>query len=174
VPAGFIAPSPTLLQHALRSLSRGGYRQAIEEVVRQIALQGESVIVGHTSQFVLRDWPGVLKVLVRGSFEERAARVATEQRITRQEATDVVLDLDNMRREFFEQTYGADWLDSSLHDLTINTDQIPTATATQMIVSAMCGGGPLAFDLYRRRISGEAMQAHSWSISGPELGRAAA
>ena len=155
VPSGFIGPSPSLLEHALRSLSRGGYRNAIEEVVRQIAAEGEAVIVGHTSQIVLRDWPGVLKVLVRGSFEQRAARLATEQRITRHEATKMVIELDQMRRDFFDHVYNVDWLDSSLHDLTINTDQIPTAAAVQMIVTAVCGGGPPAFDFKPRPTSDE-------------------
>jgi cytidylate kinase len=151
LPIGMLPPSPTILKSALETLSLDDYRTTIEEVVRQLASEGEVVIVGHVSQVVLHDWPGVLKVLVKGSFAQRAARVAAEQRISQAEATRVVMELDQMRRGFFEQVYHVDWLDSSLYDLTINTDQIPTATATQMILSAVCGSGSLAETDFRKR-----------------------
>jgi hypothetical protein len=143
VPMGLLPPSPVVLKHALQMLTLGDYRTAIENVVRELASQGEVVIVGHASQVVLNDWPGVLKVLVKGSFAQRAARLAAEQRVSQAEATRVVMELDQMRRDFFEKIYHVDWLDSSLYDLTINTDQIPTGTATQMILSAVCGSGTL-------------------------------
>src|SRR5688500_11292571 len=79
LPASMLSPSPALLAQALQTLGRLEHRIQIEEVVRQLANSGSSVIVGHGSQVVLENEPNVLKVLIVGDFERRSARLAAEQ-----------------------------------------------------------------------------------------------
>ena len=62
--AGFADPSPAVWDTALQSLNSDAYRQVIEQVVEELANQGNAVIVGHAGQHILRDRPEVLKVQI--------------------------------------------------------------------------------------------------------------
>ena len=47
------AVDPAVMSWAMRSLGDSGYRDFVEDVVRELAVKGESVIVGHAAQVVL-------------------------------------------------------------------------------------------------------------------------
>jgi CMP/dCMP kinase len=136
LPASMLSPSPALLAQALQTLGRLEHRMQIEEVVRQLANSGSSVIVGHGSQVVLENEPNVLKVLVVGDLERRAARLAAEQGSSVVYAKNIVQELDKLRDDFFRATYNLDWLSPSLYDLVINTDDFATEACTALVLAA--------------------------------------
>ena len=127
-------PGAAAMGVAVRNLESDRYRQFIERVVRTLAGQGEAVIVGHAAQVVLRDEWGVLKVLVVGSADARAERLASEEERTLQEAQTLIRQSDKERRDFFRRTYETDLLDGSCYDLVVNTDHIPLESVTRLIV----------------------------------------
>ena len=43
---------------------------------------------------------------------------------------------DEQRAGYMRRFYNIDWLDSSLYDLVINTDQIPSEVAVDLIIQA--------------------------------------
>jgi cytidylate kinase len=136
VPVALVPPHPEVLRNALTQLAQDELRAQAEHVVRDLARRGQAVIVGHGSQIVLKDWPGVLKVLIHGSFEKRTARFAAEQGSRTSDAVRTVAELDALRGDFFSRVYGVDWLDGSLYDVAIDTDRIPTSAAVEMIEAA--------------------------------------
>jgi hypothetical protein len=103
-------------------------------VVRTLAAHGEAVIVGHAAQVVLKDEWDVLKVLVVGSADARAERLAAEEKHTFQEAQTLIRQSDKERRDFFRRTYDTDLLDGSCYDLVVNTDHIPLESVTRLVV----------------------------------------
>ena len=128
---------PAMPQPARASmLTSDDYRQFIEQVVLELAKQGDAVIVGHAGQAILKNQAGVLKVLVRGSAEKRAQRLAAGQGIDATQARATVDQSDRQRTEFFKRAYHMDWLDASCYDLTINADQISPDLAADMTVAA--------------------------------------
>lgn len=128
---------PAMPQPARASmLTSDDYRQFIEQVVLELAKQGDAVIVGHACQAILKSHAGVLKVLVRGSAEKRAQRLAAGQGIDPARARATVDQSDRQRTEFFKRAYRMDWLDASCYDLTINADQISPDLAADMTVAA--------------------------------------
>ena len=72
VPGSPVATPPVL------TMTSADYRALIEQVVRELASRGDCVIVGHAAQIILREEPGVFKVLVHGSAEKRTARLAAQ------------------------------------------------------------------------------------------------
>jgi hypothetical protein len=111
------------------------YRQIIEEVVRELGRRGDCVIVGHAGQMVLREFTGVLKVLLRGSRDKRIERIVANQNVDRAAAALLVDDFDRQRKEFFRRVYKADWLDAGNYDLILNTDRVSVDLARDMIVA---------------------------------------
>jgi cytidylate kinase len=128
--------SSTTMSSAIQALSSSQHRELVEDVVRELASRGGCILVGHAGQVILRDVPRVFKVLITGSAEKRAQRVAADEGRSIEEAAKLVRESDAERRAFFKQTYHVDLLDSSLYDLTLSSDYISSQTVTSIIVDA--------------------------------------
>ena len=124
------APPPASL------LNSDDYRQFLENVVRELGQQGESVIVNRASHLILKDVPGVLKVLIHGSRERRAARFAELQRREVSAVLKTIEESDRQRVEYFRRVYHTDALRSQDFDLAINTDHISQDLAVDMIAAS--------------------------------------
>jgi cytidylate kinase len=131
-----VLPTPPA-NPATMMLTSADYRQLIEQVVESLAESGHCVIVGHAGQAILRNTPQVFKVLVHGSRQRRAERLAAEQGIEVKDALVQVKDSDRQREEFFKHVYNLEWLDSSTYDMTINTDDVETSTAVALILTGV-------------------------------------
>ena len=129
-------PSPDTLRSALQTQSDDHYRRLIEVLVRDLGNRGEAVIVGHASQLTLAKSPGVLKVLIHGSFDNRKERLAAERGISTTEAEAVLKQLDKQRATFFRKVHNADWLEATHYDLSIGTDQLALSDAEAWVLAA--------------------------------------
>jgi cytidylate kinase len=137
--AGFDAEgetSPVAAGGAPSLLGDEDYRQFIEHVVLELGSQGEAVIVNRAGQALLKDVPGVFRVLIYGSFERRAQRFAENQGREIEEVRRTLAESDRQRRDYLKRVYHIDWLLSSNYDIAINTDHVGFELATDMIVSA--------------------------------------
>lgn len=126
------APASTRLS----MMTSEDYRQFLEHVVRELGSRGDAVIVNHSGQALLRDFPSVLKVLVTGSQPRRAARLAQAQDISPEAALRTVEDSDRQRADYFKRVYRLDWLSMPNYDLAINTDHISIDLAVDMVTAA--------------------------------------
>jgi cytidylate kinase len=133
----FADPSPAVWNTAMASLDSDSYRPVIERVVLELAEQGQAVIVGHASQYTLRDHPGVLRVLIHGSEEARSHRLAEEQSTDPKRAAELIKQSDKDRSELLKRVYHFNWLDANMYDLTINTDNLAIEYATDLVVRAV-------------------------------------
>src|SRR5439155_21682693 len=129
--------SSATMTTAIRALTSRDYRRLIEQIVERLADQGEAVIVGHAGQVVLRNRPHVLKVLIRGSVEKRAERLAADENRQYDKALTIVGDSDKERLAFFKQAYSVDLMTSALYDLAIDTDRLPSTVATELVLTAV-------------------------------------
>jgi len=137
VPEGMVGSgSIEMANEAIRRLSDDSLRSAIERIVGQLAAIGGAVIVGHGSQVILQQQPGVFKVLVRASREVRARRLSAAQDMPLQETLAAMADSDRTRASFFRRAYGVDWLDTALYDLVVSTDEVDADVAAEFIAAA--------------------------------------
>ena len=137
--AGFEADDDVVTAAAGSSpnlLTSEDYRQFIEHVVQELGSQGEAVIVNRAGQALLKDVPGVFRVLILGSPEGRAHRFASLQGRDIDEVRRMLADSDRQRGEYLKRVYHVDWLASPNYDIAINTDRINHQLAVDMIVTA--------------------------------------
>ena len=134
--ASFADPSPAMWNTAVASLSSDDYRPFIERVITELADQGHALIVGHAAQHILRDRTDVLRVLILGSEEVRAKRMAREQNLALEQALTNIRTSDKDRGELLKKVYKFDWLDARRYDLTINTDNISTEVAIDAVLAS--------------------------------------
>jgi cytidylate kinase len=131
-----LEPAPAVMVSAVQSLTLDDYRQFIERVVRELADKGEAVIVGHAAQAILRERPGVFKVLILGSLRRRSERLAAEQGVSVEQAMATIKQSDKDRAELFKRAYHIDWLDAAVYDLCINTDSVPVDVGVEFVSAA--------------------------------------
>jgi cytidylate kinase len=140
LPSTMIGAADALSQQKVRISTLDRHQSAIVQIVRQIASRGRCVIMGHGAQAILMDWPGLLKVLIVRPFRTRAFQLAKEQGTSLQRAMKLLADIDRLKRDYFERTYGMNWLDVSHYDLVVNTADLSSETVAGLIVSAADSG----------------------------------
>jgi len=131
-----VLPAPPTNAGAMM-LTSADYRALIEQVVHNLAEEGKCVIVGHAAQAILHQTPQVFKVLVHGSKDRRASRLALQEGIDAKEALERVKMYDAQRTSFFKHAFNLEWLDSTGYDITINSDDVDMDTAVSWILSGV-------------------------------------
>ena len=112
------------------------YFDLVTSVILECATRDPAMIVGRGGQMILRDRPGVLHVQVIAKFENRVYNLIQREGVKWREAAQRVRMADEQRAGYMRRFYNVDWLDSSLYDLVINTDQIPYDVAVDLLVTA--------------------------------------
>ncbi len=118
-------------------LTSADYRQLVQDVVEDFAAHGRVVFLGHGAQFMLRDRPGVFRVLVAGSEGPRISRLTQQMACDEATARDVINRTDRERVAYFREYFGADWLSPASYDLVVNTDRLEPAAAARVILGAV-------------------------------------
>jgi cytidylate kinase len=110
------------------------YLNLMESVVYNVAKKGDGVILGHGSQFLLRDFGCALQIFIRASESARIAYLMTQSGMGKNAAKKLIHKSDHERRGFCRFAFHLDWDDPSLYDLVINTDKIGIDGAAKLII----------------------------------------
>jgi CMP/dCMP kinase len=113
------------------------YKQAMEQVIRELADQGNVIILGRAGQAILRGFPDVLHIRIIAPKMLRAERIAEKHGIPVSGALAQVEASDRTRRLYVKRFYNLRWDDPELYDLIINTGQISSYSAALLIAEAI-------------------------------------
>ena len=127
-PAGYVPPS---------AHTSPGYEALIEQVILETAAQGNVVILAHGASIPLAEAGGVVRVLITGSSESRAARLSAQGSVDARQAGKAVEDSDRERKKYLERFYGIGTELSTHYDMVLNTDVLPLSVAAGAIVAAV-------------------------------------
>jgi cytidylate kinase len=92
----------------------------MEEICGHIAEEGNAVIVGRGSPYFLRGREDTFRVFTYAPREEKVRRLI-EMGKSKQEAEDLVENVDKERIAYIKHYFNADWPTRSLYHLMINT-----------------------------------------------------
>lgn len=109
------------------------YRTFIEEVITDLANQGDCVIIGHAGQVILRDRFDTVKVLVTGSRDFRVRRLVSGMNVDEKTALKTIERTDSERLDYYKRFYDSGWLSPCSYDLSINTDHLNPSQAAEVI-----------------------------------------
>ncbi|MBI4215924.1 MAG: cytidylate kinase-like family protein [Chloroflexi bacterium] len=112
------------------------YLSAVQSVIREVAQEGNVVIIRRGGQFVLKNLPNALHIFVYGPMEGRVKRVMGREKLRRAAAEKLIHDTERDWVAYFKKFYKADVRDPSYYDLMVNTDKQPLATAARLIAHA--------------------------------------
>ena len=109
----------------------------LNEVIRALAQHGNVVILGRSGFEVLRGFTDVFHVRAQAPFSFRVQHVMALQKITFEEAEQLVKNKDKMRLAFVEEFYNVPWGKIQAFDLILNTAKIPVDMATAWVIDGV-------------------------------------
>ena len=117
-------------------LERERYRELIREAIVQTATEGDVVIVAHAASYPLAGRAGVLRVLVTGSPQIRARRLADEEGVDAEEGEKIRKRSDGNRADYLRRFYDVDEELPTHYDLVVNTDELTPEQAAAIVAEA--------------------------------------
>lgn len=112
------------------------YLSAVQSVIREVAQEGNVVIIRRGGQFVLKDLPNALHVFVYGPMESRIRLVMAREKLNRAVADKLIRDTEREWLGYFKKFYKADVRDPRHYDLMVSTAKQPFATAARIVTHA--------------------------------------
>lgn len=113
---------------------------AQSEVIRSLAVEGPTVMVGRTADYVMRDHPGLVSIFLHAPAEWRAAKlVERDEAKTEEEALSVVKRSDNTRRDYYNYFTSRNWGEAVNYDLTIDASSADEETIINVIMAYAAG-----------------------------------
>ncbi|OGP92414.1 MAG: hypothetical protein A2157_08035 [Deltaproteobacteria bacterium RBG_16_47_11] len=113
------------------------YLQALDSVVRELARSQPLVILGRGSQFILKDHPGALHVLVVAPLETRVKRLMQERNLDQETAKLEIERFDKSLRKFIKRYFKAELEDPVYYDLVLNTERLTFQAAASIVVDTL-------------------------------------
>ena len=92
----------------------------MEEIMSTIAAEGNAVIVGRGSPFFLREREDTFRVFTYAPHDEKIRRLIAMGK-SREEAEDLVENVDKERSAYIKHYFNAEWPTRALYHLMINT-----------------------------------------------------
>ena len=112
------------------------YRDLLEQVVYEVASDGEGVIVGHGSQVLLREFSCAFHVRIHADASLRVRELMQREGLTEEAALRLVAKVDDRQEGFFRYAFQLDTESADLYDLVINMEKMLPATAAEVIALA--------------------------------------
>jgi cytidylate kinase len=108
------------------------YLDYLVVMVAQIAEEGNAVIMGRGSQYILRDHPDAIHILLVNEFENRVKYVIEHHDLSYTKAAQMVRSEDKRRASLFKKIGKMDYDLPDLYDLVLNMAEVDLETAKNM------------------------------------------
>ena len=113
------------------------YLLALKSVIKELARSGSIVIRGRGSQFILKDLPGAVHILVVAQLQLLVKRVMESMKLDEGNARKEIKRFDGSRREFIKRYFHAELEDPLDYDLVINTNHLNFENAAAIIFNVV-------------------------------------
>lgn len=97
--------------------------KAQRDAVMSVATKGSCVIVGRCADYILREEPGLVRVFLSASKEDRIRHICERDGMTEDKARDKMRRMDKARRSYYSFHADGDWGEAYNYDLCINVSR---------------------------------------------------
>lgn len=97
--------------------------KAQRDAVMSVASKGSCVIVGRCADYILREEPGLVRVFLSASKEDRIRHICERDGMTEDKARDKMRRMDKARRSYYSFHADGDWGEAYNYDICINVSR---------------------------------------------------
>lgn len=106
---------------------------AESKIIQELAEKEPCIIVGRCADFILQDYPKVLKVFCYSDIENAVSRCVSEYGIKRENAESEIRHINRNRIHHYEYYTGRKWGEPHHYNLMLNTGTISLETACKLV-----------------------------------------
>lgn len=103
------------------------------DTIRKLAEEGSCIIIGRCSDYVLRDFPNLLKIFLHANNDFRRERVINQYGISEKSAAKEIKTTDKKRARFHNFYSEYKWGDACNYDLSIDVSRIGIDDTVELI-----------------------------------------
>jgi cytidylate kinase len=122
---------------AQRQSQELAYFHLTQRVILELATQGNAIIIGRGSQFLLHNNPRTLHTHIFAPLETRINYVMTHYQLSINKAKELIEQRDNEQDNYQRHYYGADGRQLNFYHLLINTGLFSFENAASLIQQAL-------------------------------------
>ncbi len=108
---------------------------AESKIIQELAEKGPCIIVGRCADFVLRDYPNLIKVFCYSDLKSACVRCVQEYGVSEEKAESEIKRINHNRIAHYEYYTGEKWGEPHHYNLMINTGNIDLSVACNLIKS---------------------------------------
>jgi len=109
------------------------YIDVLRKIITEIADEGNAVIIGRGSQYILEDSPDVYHVLITADMEDRIKFMQEKHDFTHEQAVKAVNDEEKRRANLYSKFDQTDYDQPDRYHLVLNTSLINLESACEMM-----------------------------------------
>ncbi len=110
------------------------YLDYLVVLISQMADEGDVIIMGRGSQYILNDLPEAYHVLLINSFDNRVRFIEERYEMTEHRAVQLVKAQDKRRANLYHKLGKQDYDQPDLYHLVINTSRVSLNEASRLII----------------------------------------
>lgn len=108
---------------------------AESKIIQELAEKGPCIIVGRCADFVLRDYPNLIKIFCYSDLKSACVRCVQEYGVSEEKAESEIKRINHNRIAHYEYYTGEKWGEPHHYNLMINTGSIDLSVACNLIKS---------------------------------------
>ena len=105
-----------------------------KQILQNLAAHESCVVAGRTGFMVFREWPNHLNVFIQASMAYRIQRVMRRQKVSEQEARDIIAKMDATREAYIKKYEDTSRYDTRNYQLVISMDDLSEDDAAEIIM----------------------------------------
>ena len=113
------------------------YLDYLVVIIAQIAEEGNAVILGRGSQYILHDHPDVCHILLINEFEDRVKFMMKQYDLSESRAVQVVNREEKRRANLFKKIGKTDYDNPALYHLVLNMGKLDMKKAVKLVLEAV-------------------------------------
>ena len=111
----------------------------LQQLLQQIAEEGNAVIVGRGGQYLLRDHKDAFHVLLMADLEDRVQFMEERYNLSLKKALQVVNRQDKRRQNFYRLLEKVDYDQPDIYHLVLNMSKLSLDKACELLITLVSG-----------------------------------
>jgi cytidylate kinase len=105
------------------------------KIIKELANTESCIIIGRCADFILKDYPNVVRVFVHAPFEDCVKTLKEMTGKSEKEIEKEIISIDKHRAEYYKYYTGRDWKNAENYDLCLNSSHLGFQKCVEIVKS---------------------------------------